>query len=245
MEERLHSSFLSTFLDPADVFKQHEFLIGSDFDSDNDWPATGRYQDPMSYLMGKKQFSASLRDAWTYGQSNAWEGYTLRGLELRDVTSDLKVWREYVLGLAPAYANKIWEKLPLPEVQRAQKSPFIQVPADSPVFSRMELKNSKELMDVDKLIHLPFVEFEQGEYFSFREGRFLRPSPKKMAQLRSAREKYIHALKMLDQEISDLDKGPPWSDGVSDRRSLIVRAVRICLSDWAQEAKISELYQPF
>lgn len=186
-----------------------------------------------------KLITAAFRTSYPFGTYIP--GYNLAGIELRDLTRQFKKWREYILKIAPALADRQWIRLSgVRDLERAETQIF---PAPQiGLFQKLgRLKHQQDFLYGDTVLTIPLHPYENGEYFSYRRGKFFRPSPQQRRRLVTARLEFIKEIQELDEALAHL--GTTFSP--QERSTRIKEALRKRVVRWARHSRVSELFEPY
>lgn len=176
-----------------------------------------------------KFWSMGLR-ADIYGSATQ-PGYRKFGLELRDTTRDLAALEKYLREVTRDVEGRVWERRSS-KTDRPLDTEKTQALLSLMSFLKPEI--AEKLYLAADTVGLPFIDFESGHFWRSGEGQMISPNPQKVKTLREARTAYRDSLLKMQEEIlaSKEDLG----------EENIRMAIQMTLTEWAQSAKLSELY---
>ena len=191
--------------------------------------------------MINKYFTVGLRSEDIY-KGNVNSEYQKIGLELRDTTRDMQNLSIYAKNLTRQIQKQIWESKAL-DVDFKVK-PF-----------RIELDREMDLLILSKYINpeiaelmyrqypyiiLPFRMFENEFYYNYNKDLLMGPTNFQKERIIQARDKFIIELKNVERDIIDHETR---NEDLSEE--IIEIALKWNVTDWAKQAKISDLMNPF
>ncbi len=192
-----------------------------------------------------KFHSAGLR-AGIYGESFL-NGYKKIGLELRDVSRNLSTLQEIELKLAQAISSQVWFKKNYTEKGLFRLSREIDGVFTPDQISRfanrigISADRAEKLMRTDPQILVPLIDYKNRVYLK-QSASGSELSAAQIQRIESAQLKYEKNLKKLNADMDAvLAKGNLSEDDWENARLVI----RWEIADWAQEARVSELFNPF
>jgi hypothetical protein len=210
-----------------------------------------------------KLFTVGFRND-IYGSSANHQASTY-GLELRDVTRNLKTLKQYSKSLAESISEFRWEILEKYNKTKNHDRHYlmrelysnIDVPIRSETdwYEGFRLKTSindwpsqisKQIptewnsyfYKLVRTYSLPFLSYETGRYFDYKTGTFRSPTATQIERIRSARALYI---KDTTDLINNINANRAKGEDV-DRHDVEI-ALKWNLADWAKKARVSELFE--
>ncbi len=189
-----------------------------------------------------KFFSASVR-AGIYGKSKS-PHFQKIGIELRDVTREIKNWEPLVEKIGKSARARTWEG----RIFSQKASPDeILLSGKMGENERVSLLHAgfkpdflAALEAAEPMSAIPLRNFETARFKDYVASGYRKASPEQAARIASAREGYFKNLRDLEREWNGyLQKG----EKVAPEE--LSGAIRISLTEWAIQAKVSELYSGF
>lgn len=243
LEEGLHGNYLTNIANDRRDFSWSERFMDWFWASVRLRPRTV-VLETMNQLdrRGMKFFSAGLRAGSMYGKASG-EDMIRVGVELRDTTRHLDRMNENVRRTSEAAESWRWERahdlldVIAAQTPRLTTSASAQLPSLTSVVSP---GTARKFLEVEPTAGLPLTAFESGRYFNFVTGEMTSPTPAVSARLVAAREGYVRSLRNLEREMADYA-----SRGERVENELVVTALRMSISEWAKEARASELYREY
>ncbi|MGK5089659.1 hypothetical protein WDW86_19065 [Bdellovibrionota bacterium FG-2] len=189
-----------------------------------------------------KFFSASLR-AGIYGKSKRPQ-FKKIGIELRDVTRDMQKWHPLIGKVGVSARARIWESEYFPQKAGANELLLSGKMGDSEkVVLRQEGFRPEFLTALeaaDPMCGVPLRGFEMARFRDYPAGTYRHATADQATRITKAREGYFKSLRELQRE---------WGEFVQKGEKVapeeLSGAIRISLTEWANAAKISELYSGF
>lgn len=174
-----------------------------------------------------------------YGESNN-PAFTKVGVELRDATRDMGTWEKLVNKFHASVSAKIWENPSL------AKAPIEVVLTPKPLPAELALLTqngfSKEFIEIvtkaEPTFTIPLKPFEKGSYRDYHNNGFRTAHPGSAERIAAAREKYLSELKLVQKELEDYK-----AKGEAVDPDNIQLALRMTMSEWAREARVSTLFE--
>lgn len=159
------------------------------------------------------------------------------GIEIRDVSRKKDVYENFVKHVSESVTSERWintpeklaESFTFNETLIFGMNELIQVNVSKPF--------AKKLWESNTFVALPLNSFENGKYIDYLTGKWISPTPEQSAKIIKAREKYIKAMVDLETEYHSLIQ-----KGEKVPQDQIDLVIKMCLGEWASEAKISDFY---
>lgn len=226
MEEGLHPNWLTRAATRKASFesgnlKESIHLLPSKFSSINE----------TNY----KFMGVALR-ANIYGNPVSEDFYKI-GIEIRDVSRKKEVYESFVKHTAESVEQERWLNLPEKHASSFEFEATRSFGIKQLLNNGIDDGFSRKLYASNPFVALPLNTFEQGKYLDYASGKWITVSSEKAQQITKAKNKFVKAMQDLQREYYELaQKKTPVSDDE------VATVIKMCLSDWAKEAKISELY---
>lgn len=230
MEEGLHGNYLTGLAHFAD---EAPSPMKSSINN-----AVPEKQASVNY-QSHKFFSMGIRGD-LYGDSPI-KDHVKMGLELRDTTRKLDKLEANMKGVSEAVQDYRWEKWPA-DLRRDQVG-FLR-PQQSEFPSELMDSMSKELKSAltgkDVGPKIPLQKFEEGKFFDFKSASLKEVTSEQRERIQAAREFYYDEIAKLDKNVKDLK-----AKGESFEKEDLDMALKMVLTEWANKARVSELYAGF
>jgi hypothetical protein len=197
---------------------------------DKDWPDHLESIDTTKY----KYRSLGLR-AQIYGNAIGKDNMRV-GIELRDSSRDMNTWEKLVKQFHASAADKVWEKIPeeasyfLSPVVLGEEKDLMRAAGLNSNFIRFAAQ-------IEKTMGIPLQKFEEAKMADFRTGGFRQADAATAKRIVQARERYLSELKKIEKNIHEIE-----ARGEAVEAEDVVGAIRMTMSEWAKEARVSELF---
>lgn len=188
-----------------------------------------------------KMFTVGLRSGDTY-KVNYESRFQKIGLELRDVTRDMKRLREYVNQTIRQIQDQVWEKGALSQTEIDNS---FSIEFDSDIDLKLlnnffEPKIAWQIYSRYPFVVLPLRQLENQSYYNYKTQSLRRPTESESKALIAAREAYMIDLENLQKELVNFaKKGERVEDEIIDI------ALKWNLTDWSKRSRLSSLINPF
>ncbi|MFN8791692.1 MAG: hypothetical protein ACK5Y2_09600 [Bdellovibrionales bacterium] len=228
LEEGLHASkFVSFFNLTADSYREPTPEWKPRITFDDSWDQSLKYP------------TAGLRRGEMYGPASD-PSFLKLGIELRDASRSLEKLKMHANLISDSLSEQRWQNaISQDPLRLLQSTRLIREPKNT----RRELKKHLDdtfatlFSELEPMAVIPLTEFEKGEFFNFRTGRFSRPSPEQIARIQEARQIFVTDLGLIQAELKRMDE-----KNESYEHQDVTGALRMILSEWAKKAQLSELF---